>query len=392
MDIYVLDDALRRIEVIDIYISLIWTERYSDIGEIELVMSDTPAIRNLIDVGTKLVIKESSRVMVIDTLDKDEADDGTSTIKFSGKSLESLLIDRACIPSLASLTTQPKWTLTGTPGSIARTIFDTVCRNATVDSGDAIPYLKPGTITPAGNISEPSDSITVDIDLGQVYDVTKKLLNMYNMGFRLVRNGEQSGLYYEVYMGNNRTSSQLTKSPVIFGKYIDSLSSITELKSVAKYKNVAYVVAKNGTRVVYAPDTDSTVSGFNRRVLMVSASDITLAAGAALDLALQQRGLEELAKNRIIIAFDGEIPKNSQYIYGIDYGLGDLIEVRDNQGKINNMRVTEQIFVSDREGDRSYPTLSFDMLITPGTWLAWPPQQVWADVPNTTNNEWADLP
>ena len=80
------------------------------------------------------------------------------------------------------------------------------------------------------------------------------------------------------------------------------------------------------------------------------------------------------------------MPQNSTYKYGVDYGLGDLVELRDSSGNINVMRVTEQIFVSDKEGIRSYPTLTFDMLITPGTWLARPTNQQWADV---TTETWA---
>jgi hypothetical protein len=124
------------------------------------------------------------------------------------------------------------------------------------------------------------------------------------------------------------------------------------------------------------PDT----AGFDRRVLTVDASDITLSAGTALDAALLQRGKEELAKTRAFQAFDGEINTNSQYKYQVDYWLGDLVEMRNVDGVANQMRVTEQIFVSDKEGDRSYPTLTVNQFINTGSWLSWESNQQWIDL------------
>src|SRR5690606_17136547 len=90
-------------------------------------------------------------------------------------------------------------------------------------------------------------------------------------------------------------------------------------------------------------------------------------------------GKEALAEHRVIIAFDGEIPQFGSYIYGVDYSLGDLVEQRNSDGLATNMRVTEQIFISDQQGFRSYPTLTINLLITPGSWYAWTAGQVWDD-------------
>lgn len=102
---------------------------------------------------------------------------------------------------------------------------------------------------------------------------------------------------------------------------------------------------------------------------------------------LEQRGKEELAKHRSIAAFDGELPPSSPYKYNVHYNLGDIVEMRNIDGATNQMRVTEQIFVSDAEGERSYPTLVLNLFITAGSWLAWDFNQVWADA----DGEWVDL-
>jgi hypothetical protein len=101
-----------------------------------------------------------------------------------------------------------------------------------------------------------------------------------------------------------------------------------------------------------------------------------------------QRGIDELAKNRKIHAFDGEISQTSQYVYGVDYNLGDLVETRNIDGVSNSMQVTEHIFVSDKQGVRSYPTLAVTQFVTPGSWVALPADKKWIDF---TTEKWMDM-
>jgi hypothetical protein len=135
-----------------------------------------------------------------------------------------------------------------------------------------------------------------------------------------------------------------------------------------------------GHEVVYPLDVDPAIAGFERRVLLVKADDITDTDAPTASAKMIQRGLDELAKNRKVQAFDGEISQYSQYQYGRDYHLGDLLDQRNSDGVANQMQVTEQIFVSDSEGERSYPTLTLTKFITPGSWAAWDPNEHWAEV------------
>lgn len=388
MDIYVLDELLRRTEVIDQYESLIWTERYSAYGDFELVIRSDRGVRALLPVGTRVAILQSYRVMVVETIENGTNDDGVATLKVSGRSIESILLNRITRSSFATNPAVPDgdWNLAGAPGWIARKIFDTICRSNAIITQDNIPYLQPGTLLPAGTIAEPTDSITVSVERGTVYDAIKSICDMYNLGFRLIRNGDTTELYFEVYTGDDRTTLQTLNSTVVFSQELDNLSDTKELTSLAGFKNVAYVFSKNGSRIVYADGVEPTISGFERNVLVVDATSIETEAGTALQAELEQKGKEELAKNRPVIAFDGQIPQFGSYVYGLHYDLGDLVETRNADGLATNMRVTEQIFVSDKEGERSYPTLTIDLLITPDSWYAWDAGEVWDDA----DGYWAD--
>jgi hypothetical protein len=200
------------------------------------------------------------------------------------------------------------------------------------------------------------------------------------MGYRLVRNFDMSQLYYDIYMGIDRTSAQTSFPAVIFSPDLDNLKNTKSLSTIVGYKNIAVCISPIGMSIVTAQDIDPNIDGFNRHVLFVRAEDITDIDPLINETKRIQRAKEELAKCRRFSGFDGEISQNSQYKYGRDYQLGDLVEVRNTDGVTNNMQVIEQIFVQDNQGERSFPTLALNTFITPGSWIAWDYNQEWFDL------------
>jgi hypothetical protein len=383
MEVYILDDQFRRTEVVDRFESLIWTERYTAYGDFELVTHSTPPNRSLFPKGTCLALNESSRVMTVETIENKLDPEGKATLSLSGRSIESILEDRVATDSWGNLTVNPNWKITGTPGNIARTIFNTVCRDGLLSVADKIPFLEGSTI---GNLfytrPEPGEVITVELEHQSVYTAIKDLCEAYGLGFYLVRVGDTSKLRFKIFTGNDRTLYQTAFSPVVFSHELGNMENISELQSTEQFKNVAYVFAKNGVATVYAPGWDaSTATGFNRRVVQVKHDgDET---GAALTTILNQKGFDALAQARGLFAFDGEIPQRGSYRYGRDYFLGDLVELRNSDNVSSRMRVTEQIFTSDAEGDKSYPTLSVELTATPGSWAAENEPATWVEQSDT---------
>jgi hypothetical protein len=269
--------------------------------------------------------------------------------------------------------------ITDEPAKVARKIFKDICVTGILDIHDKIPFIHEGTFMPEDTIPEPLDPITVEMEPTTVYQAIEEICNIWNLGFRILRNYDTSELYFDVYTGSDRTTAQSVLPPVIFTPSLDNLQNTKELTTIEKAKNVAYVYSPAGFQKVYPVGVEDDIDGFDRHVLVVKATDIT-SENPDVTSALIQRGTEELAKNRIFQAFDGEISRFSQYKYGTDYNLGDVIEMRNTDGVINNMRITEQIFVSDREGERSYPTLMLNTFITTGSWLSWLNNKVWSEL------------
>jgi len=387
MEAYVLDALLRRVAVIDQFESLIWTERFAAFGDFQMDIESTPATRTLLSLGTLLAMNESYRVMMVETVEDEVDSDGRRMLSVKGRSIEALLLDRVAKNSTADLTTSPKWELTNPPATVARQIFHDICVTGILDPNDVIPFIHEGSFLPPDTVAEPIDPITIELDPTTVYDAIEDLCNVWSMGFRLLRNFDASELWFDIYMGSDRTTAQTTLAPVIFTTSLDNLQDTKELKTIDKAKNVAYVYSPAGFLKVYAVGADETVTGFERHVLVVNATDIT-SETTDIPGALLQRGTAELAKNRVSQSLDGEIAQNSQYKYGVHYNLGDIVEMRTDNST-NNMRVTEQIFVSDREGERAYPTLSLNTFITTGSWLSWLNNKQWIEL---TTEEWIDQP
>jgi hypothetical protein len=390
VELYTLDPLLRREAVIDKFESLIWTERWQEFGDFQLDIPSTSGSRTLLRAGTRLAMNKSNYVMTVESIEDGDDSENRRMLTVKGRSLESQLLDRVAKNSLADLTTSPKWTITLPPAEVARKIFHDICVLGILDPADVIPFIVEGPLLSPGTITEPVDPITVELDPTTVYDAIVDISKVWNLGFRMLRNFDASEIYFDVYSGSDRTSGQTVHSPVIFTPELDNLQNTKELTSIDKAKNVAYVFSPAGFQMVYAIGVDPEIEGFARKVLVVNASDIT-SENPDVASALIQRGNEELAQYRTYQAFDGEISQLSQYKYGTHYHLGDLVEQRNLSGVTNNMRVSEQIFVQDREGERAYPTLTLNTYINTGSWLSWLNNKTWLDLdPDPTT--WSEQP
>jgi hypothetical protein len=399
MEVYTLDSLFRRTEVIDRFESCIWTERWADIGEFELRLQSTRGNRQLFQEGMRLAINESKRVMTVETAESTSDEEGRRLLKVKGRSLEAILDDRVAVQATGGGLPAAEWVITNTPAAVARKMFQDICVTGTASAYDVIPYITWNqTSYPADNVAEDLTVITWRQKPASLYKAIKELADVYDFGFRLYRNGDASQLFFNIYMGNDRTLQQTTLTPVVFSQDLQNLMNTTEFSTQEKTKNVAYVMWEHPDthviyrEIVYAPEYISDdLAGFDRHVIYVDGEvpEEDKNVPARIAALLQRQGLDELAQHRAFDGFDGEISQYSQYKYEQHYFLGDMVVMQNSDGLRNNMRVTEQIFVSDREGDRAYPTLSFRKFIQPGAWeeygfRAWEdmgPTEYWADQP-----------
>lgn len=398
MEVYTLDSLFRRTEVIDRFESCIWNERWADIGEFELLLQSTRGNRQIFKTGTRLAINESKRVMTVETAESSSDAEGRRVLKVKGRSLESILEDRVAVGTQAGFSPLPEWSWQDTPEEVARAFVLNICVNGSLHPNDVIPQLAWNQNSyPEDTIPESNFEIIWYQKPASLYKAIKEIADIYDFGFRLYRNGDTGQLFFNIYTGSDRTLQQDILTPVVFSQDLQNLMNTTEFNTMEKTKNVAFVMWEHPDthdvyrEIVYAPEVDpEDLSGLDRRVIHVAGEiqDDDKNIPANISAALIRQGLDELAKHRAFTGFDGEISQYAQYKYEQDYFLGDMVVMQNADGLRNNMRITEQIFVSDREGDRAYPTLAFRNFIQPGSWedfgyRAWEDmlQEYWADLP-----------
>lgn len=397
MEVYTLDALLRRTELFEDFESLIWTERYRQYGDFELVIASTYRTRTLLKTDVLLAMSMSNRMMKIENVEDAFDSDNKRMLSVKGRSIEAIMYDRVAALSLTDTTTTPTWDISGlTPENVMRKIFHDICVTGTLSISDTIPFIQEGSFAEGSNIPESTDTTTIfSLQPTTVYDALSQIAESYDLGFRILRQGDMSKIWFDVYTGTDRTTTQNLVPAVVFSPQLDNLEDVSQLISTEDAKNVAYVFSPAGFQMVYASGVDPAVAGFDRRVLVVDATDITDPGDGSVNIpnALIQRGFQELAKAQTVQSLDGEINQRSVYQPGRDYFVGDLIEERNDDGQTNKMRVTEVIYASDSEGERSYPTLTLNQFVNAGSWIAWRNQKTWLEWDSeTVIPYWADQP
>lgn len=382
MDLYTLTPTFLADQVVDGYLSAIWTERYSAAGDTKLVVPATPKNITLLAEGTFLALRGSKEVMQLET---QSIEDGLMTVV--GTSLLDFLNERqAWFANPASTGPEDRvsdYTLdTLTPGAFISEIVEQMVidpssftgdwADANLDWGhDVISGLALGAIDSSGTAKR------ITVTIGPLYDSIAQVAVKEGVGISLYLESADPDTGYELlfttYRGQDRTSAQSINPVIRLSPEFNSISDIKEIRSIADYKNVAYVYYKGEITEHLAEPLLPEPEGFDRRVLVTNAegepvgrkvssptTGYTWTVVGAPEIAAfrEQNARDALANHNYVRSLDGETSPHNEYKYGVDYGLGDLIELEGLTGLISNARITEYIRSDDQNGQREYPTIS----------------------------------
>lgn len=393
MDILILDDDYKPIEIIDSFFSLVWTERhYLGIGDFEMDIESTENMKNLLTTSRKLGCSLSPRIMVVETIG-DTYKEGVRTLSVTGRSIENILTGRAVVDEFIMMEDHPGWVFKDSiPLYIVNMMIKGALTVGRVSHDDDLEHYIWGPPTPPiyhpDTIEFPQTKHNMEFEPMQLSEGVSKVFDINpEMGFRMYRDpNNPQRLHCETYTGVDRTLLQTTSPAMVFSLPWGSLENTSDLTSISDYYNAAYVFAKNGVAQV---NLSPKVTGIDRRVLVVKVGDsdeLAALSGPPLQSYLVEKGEEALKEKRRIALMDGEAPKLVGYEYGKDYNLGDLVTLVGVADNSATMRVTEHIYTVDESGLHSYPTLAMVSTTTPGTWSSLLSGEVWATMPGY----WAD--
>lgn len=353
MELYTLDSAFLRDTVIEDLESAVWAERYIGECEMNLVLPSTKERVAQLAEGKFVKKKGSRRPMQIES---QSIENGVMTIV--GKTVENFFNER--------------WSnedeLSGKPGEIiGAAVEDALITNPFGGELNAMSFFVIGDLDATG------DDIVEKVPFGPLYDSIKPIGEANKVGMAVYLSADAFSHEFEfvTYTGVNRTSDQFENDRVRFSPADDTMKNVKELRSIAGYKNVVYVIPPpwwsigvEGTPdyvVVYAPGFDPETVGFDRRILVIDASNISYVdtgSYATATTEMEKMGKDALANNNFTKLLDGEVVPQPGYIYGVHYHLGDIVELVGQSGIPQKAQITEFIHSLDSEGEKAYPTVS----------------------------------
>jgi len=389
-------------EVVDDFSSLIWTERFYGDSDCELIVPLTRANISRLKEGTFLCIDESDEPMIIETAVIEEG-----KLKVIGIGITPWLNNRFIRTGVTDPGPNHRkkvWKFKNVKaGAVMWTIVKEMCTSQSQ-------YLNGPKTLGIGSVSREQELIipglTLDnydstgktiaklaVPFGPVYDALRQIGVTYKVGMQIRLTHVDMDSYslgFRTYTGVDRTTKQTVNPVVRFSAQVDSFSDLKEIRSLATYKTLVYSFASGLEKIDTSdpntdPDTwlqrncgvarrtkaEGSFTGFDLRAKLLLVEDIKIKEDldeedpestlggkrTELENILDVRAERELKANPFIASVDGRVAATNMFKCGIDYNLGDIIEVEGLTGSIEISRVTEYIRAHDASGEKEYPTV-----------------------------------
>lgn len=313
IEVRIYNPALELQGVIDEFSSLIWLRRYQDPGEFELRTPYAAESKRLLipeNIVQRYDGAETVDAAVIENIqmNKDE-------IIIKGRFLESYL-DRRLIKETTYYT--------GNAEDSIRSIISNM---------EAIPLLELGTDHGL------TETLVFQATYKSVLNIVSKACKATGLGFRIRPDFSARKLYFEVYKGADRTSSQAAK--VIFSEKYDNLFSEEYTYDSTTYKTKAFITQLiNDVRVAYEVG-GGTGLGL-REIHIASNVDTNNRTAAEIEASMKNQGQRALDSRTIFESFTFSTDAESPFKYRGDYDVGDLVHVKHIAWNIDlQLRIAE---------------------------------------------------
>lgn len=362
MVLNLLDESFELVDVIDTFNSVIWTDRIYEPGDFELYLPYTKHFAETLKLDYYLTQKQSTKVMIIESIKFASSVENGATIMVSGRSLESIL-DRRIV-----------WYPITVEGDLQSQIEKLLLMNV------IIPEIAQRTITNFvfKRISDPllnTKLISAQYYGDNLLDVVETTCRENKIGFSIELSEEDKKFIFSLVVGIDRSYDQDVVPYLVFSPKFNNLINSNYITSKKIYKNVALVAGEN------YPDSEdrktdvsgnNSLSGLSRREIFSDAYDISskIDDGEEEEVVmpdelyfslLRQRGAKELSEYKTTKIFDGDM-ETTRVEYQKDFFMGDIVQVSDAYDSVVNTpaRIIEMIFSEDRSGLSAYPTFEID--------------------------------
>ena len=348
MELLILDTEFTTLSIIDVYKSLIWTDRYNEYGDFELYIPMESRLLDIIKHDFYAWNNDSEHTMIIEKLQIDSDIENGNYLIATGRSLESIL-ERRVITSQVIISGNFQT-------AIKQLINDNIISPSVTDRKIPNFIFKESTDTKVTSI-EIEETQYIGTDL---YSIIKSQCQEHDIGFKLVLTDDNK-FEFSLYAGTDRSYDQTDNPYVIFSPNFENIINSNYLSSKQEYKNVVFVGGE-GEGAEKTIVSVGSASGLNRREMFEEANDIskTTETGTISDSEyksqLKSKGEEVLKDNDVLTAFEGEVEATNLFVYGTDFFLGDIVQVSDEYGNEGKAYISELVFSRDESEQSIYPT------------------------------------
>lgn len=342
-------DEFEALKVIDNAISVIWVQRYNEAGEFEIYMRATSELLRLFAEERYIVRNDSNVVMVSEKVVLTTDSENGNFITISGRSMESVLGRRVAdhLYNYSDIN--------------AETFIRSIVRASVGDTSESNRQI--GVITMGSSSGLTGDISNIQVIGQTILETVTSIAKDRNYGFAMRYNSAIQKVVFGVYVGTDRSIDQDYVPPVVFSPQYDNLASSTYENDATSAKNFAYVSGEkvNNAPFIVSTPTSNIPKGIVRREMFIEAGESTQ-RGSLTDAqytnVLRTRGKNSLAQLRNAVNFSGEVLYQSQAKFGVDYFMGDKVQVDNGYGINASAYVIEVTEVDDETGYSVHPTLS----------------------------------
>lgn len=336
---YILDDSFIPLTAFENYISFLWTDRYAEEGDFEIETVPEASLLAVCKQDYYIMNTDSEHEMIIEGLKiVTDVEDGPR-LYVTGSSLESILKRRIV------------WSKTVLSGNLQNGIKKLLNENI-ISPTDASRKISNFIFQASTDTDITKLEIARECDKENLYDLIVDICQTKKIGFKIVRNASNQ-FVFSLYAGKDHSYTQETLPFVAFSPKFDNLENSEFNNSTADSVNTVYVTGGEN-------DSESLVlgnnSGLARRESHVSAGTMDESYSGSYTDFLTEKGNEELKDKKITKTFEGNVDATGLFKLGVDFSLGDIVQIENEFEIRDRARVVEIIHSDDKSGRIVYPT------------------------------------
>lgn len=338
--------------LIESYNSLIWTERYREASDFQLVTEDVDNMRTVLPIKSAVSLNDSNYVMLVETHSIETNNKGIDVLTIKGRGYETFLENRTTLYSGGETLEDD-----GDPMSM---VYTTELTTAAV-AAKLVAHIGPGgqtktfidnndidVVGSTSGVSNLPTSVWRVINRDSIYNEVQRLLAENNLGIRSLRSSpDDNVINIQIYKGTNKTAT------VVFDARAGHFKKVSYLwSSVGGKTNVVSSSKAQSVRIYNTGASGYT--GLNNRTGLADQSDVTQ-TGSQGTATLTARAKSYLGNNREVVIMDATLGDDQPYKYGTDYKLGDTVKIKGKYGVTVNLMVNEYVRTKDSNGETGYP-------------------------------------